>query len=395
MELLKNIWELMLLLAPWLLLGMAIAGGLHVFLPEGFIRKHLGGNGLSGVLKAVAIGVPMPLCSCGVIPAAIGLKKDGASNGAAAGFLISTPQTGIDSILVSASFLGWPFAIFKVFSALVSGLIGGVLVNLFDKGLKTESANPIHSGKKSCCCQASEESKGNETPGGCCSEKAAVEKNSCCGGDETRASQAEAACCSSKVKSKPSQTIAGQFYEAFHFAFVVLLKDIYRWLIVGIIVAALISTLVPEGRLAEMTWTQGLGGMLAMLMISLPMYICATASVPLAASLVLAGMSPGSALVLLMAGPTTNAATMGAIYRAFGRQMLTIYLLTVAVMSIGLGLVFDRIIKVQPQELMHCHDQNPIQWICAVVLSVILAGYVAWDIKAFLAKRGDTDSCCH
>lgn len=122
-SMLHAMWNVLLGLAPWLLLGMAIAGLLHVALPANFVRRQL--RGRSGVLRAVALGVPLPLCSCGVIPAGLGLKKDGASNGAVVGFLISTPQTGVDSILVSSSFLGWPFALFKVVSAAVTGLVGG------------------------------------------------------------------------------------------------------------------------------------------------------------------------------------------------------------------------------------------------------------------------------
>ena len=141
-SLVTNAWHILLELSPWLLLGMLLAGILHVLLPSGFIRRHLGGSKFSSVFKAVAVGVPMPLCSCGVIPTAIGLRKDGASKGAAAGFLISTPQTGVDSILVSATFLGWPFAIFKVISALLSGLIGGLFVNYTENAKKGNKKLP-------------------------------------------------------------------------------------------------------------------------------------------------------------------------------------------------------------------------------------------------------------
>ena len=115
--LLHNFWMVMVDLAPWLLLGAAMSGLLHIALPAGFVKRQL--SGPSGVLKAVALGIPMPLCSCGVIPTGIGLQRDGASNGAAIGFITATPQTGVDSILVSASFLGWPFALSKVFAALI------------------------------------------------------------------------------------------------------------------------------------------------------------------------------------------------------------------------------------------------------------------------------------
>jgi uncharacterized membrane protein YraQ (UPF0718 family) len=125
MLLILNIWNVWVELAPWLLLGALVSGVIHVFLPTDFVRRHLTGRG--SIAKAVALGVPLPLCSCGVIPAGLGLKKDGASDGAAVGFLISTPQTGVDSVLVAAAFLGWPFALFKVVAATITGMTGGLL----------------------------------------------------------------------------------------------------------------------------------------------------------------------------------------------------------------------------------------------------------------------------
>ncbi len=339
---LNQLWHLMKELSPWLLFGLLLAGILHVLLPAGFIRRHLGGRRFVNVLKAVLVGVPMPLCSCGVIPTAIGLKKDGASDGAATGFLISTPQTGIDSILVSASFLGWPFAIFKVLSAFISGLIGGLLVNAAEGSKnKTQTENKT---TPSCCC--------------------------------------------SKDKPATSEKTNKRYWrEIFSFGLIQLLRDIYRWLIVGVLIAALVSTLIPAGRLQEISWTQGLAGMMLMLLISLPMYICATASVPLAASLVIAGMSPGAALVLLMAGPTTNAATMGTVLRSFGKKVLIIYLATVALMSITMGLLFDWLLLDIPTELGHVHPlPNWLETGSALVLIGFLAYFSLKDIIKTLTR---------
>jgi hypothetical protein len=340
-NILKEGWDVLLELAPWLLLGLSIAGILHVYLPSGFIHRHLGGKRFANIFKAVSIGVPMPLCSCGVIPAAIGLKKDGASNGAATGFLISTPQTGVDSILVSAAFLGWPFAVFKVFSALISGLIGGILVNMFDESENVMPPVPKH--------------------------------NSCC----------------AKHTKKSWRTV-------FQFGFLELLQDFYKWLIIGIFIAALIGVFIPSGRLADIHWTQGLSGMFIMLGISLPMYICATASVPLAAALITAGMSPGSALVLLMAGPTTNVATLGAVYRSFGKKVLVIYLLTVATMSITLGLLFDNLLINIPPATQHMHALPGYISISAAVVLLALMGYISFrDLRTFFRKHPESCCCKH
>ncbi|MCH9022167.1 MAG: SO_0444 family Cu/Zn efflux transporter [Planctomycetes bacterium] len=321
--------------APWLIFGLLLAGGLHVLLPEGFISRHLGGSRLGNVFKAVAVGVPMPLCSCGVIPAAIALKKEGASDGASMGFLISTPQTGVDSILVSAAFLGWPFAFFKVISALVSGLVGGLLVNLLKRPNSPENA-PASSGH--CCANGVEEKKG------------------------TRG-----------------------WKDIFIFGFSQLLRDIYRWLIVGILAAALISTFLPDEALSQYWWSQGVAGLFAILIISLPMYICATASVPLAASLVLAGMSPGAALVLLMAGPVTNVATIGTVYRTFGIKVVGVYLGTVIVMSLVMGFAFDQLLTTGiPQASEHLHSLPA--WFQSSA-AVILIGFIIFFVVSDLWKK--------
>lgn len=315
-----------------LLLGIVIAGLIHVLLPKGFVHRNFGGRGIRSVLKAALIGVPMPLCSCGVIPTAIGLKQDGASNGSATGFLISTPQTGVDSILVSASFLGWPFAIFKVVAAFVTGVVGGTLVDAF------ESNQPA--------------------------QKTAVR------------AQAEYSGYRSRAK------------EAARFGVFELLGMIYGWIILGILVAALISVAVPPGYLSSIGWISGIGGLFLMLLIALPLYVCATASVPIAASLIAAGMPVGTALVFLMAGPASNVATIGAVWRSFGGKVLTLYLITVAVFSMLFGWFFDFVID--PGQVLdsHQHDQMSPLAIGSTIVIVSLFGYLAFtDLKRkFLAR---------
>ena len=223
---LTEVWTILLELGYPLLLGIVIAGAVHVILPAGFIHKNFGGRGLKSVLKASSLGVPMPLCSCGVIPTAIGLKQDGASDGAATGFLISTPQTGVDSILVSASFLGWPFAIFKLVVAFITGIIGGTVVDLFDKEQASKREQVLSN---------------NQATG---------------------------------YRPKLKEAVRFGVYE--------LLGMIYGWIIVGIFVAALITVLIPPGYLSNIGWIGGIGGLLLMLAIALPLYVCATASVPVA-----------------------------------------------------------------------------------------------------------------
>jgi uncharacterized membrane protein YraQ (UPF0718 family)/copper chaperone CopZ len=327
-----HFWMITSELAPWLLLGAAVAGILHVFIPRTFVRNHLGRGGLSDVVRAVLFGVPMPLCSCGVIPAAIGLHKHGASKGASTGFLISTPQTGVDSIAVSGAFLGWPFAIFKVLAAFIMGIVGGVTVNWTD---------PDGNNGKT---DVGEED--SETP-----------------------------------PSAPPRTVQ----EFCDFTVDELLASIWKWLLVGIVVSALISTFVGRGELADAAWAQGFSGMIVMLLIALPLYVCATGSVPIAASLVAGGMPTGAALVFLMAGPATNIATLGAVFSTFGRHVTAIYIAVVALGSILLGWAFDALFgNTIVTAFEEGHAMNPIGAVAAIFLLLLMIRFAYRDLRELL-----------
>ena len=321
---LTELWAILLDLSPALLLGLLLAGVLRVYFPEGLVRAHMSQANLGAAIRAALIGVPMPLCSCGVVPTAMGLRNQGASKGATTSFLISTPQTGVDSILVSAAFLGWPFALFKVGAAFFSGVAGGWLVNRFTAA-----------------------------------DGAA---------DET-AEQGE------HWRSAGNRPIAVMRYALFD-----ILAAIDLWLIVGILLAAAITTAVPADYFHDAAWAQGIGGMLLVLAVSIPLYVCTTASVPIAASLIAAGMPAGSALVFLMAGPATNIATIGAVYRILGARVLLLYLSTVIVASVGLGLTFDFIIGgTDSTGATHVH-QRGAWW-------EVLSALVLLALMAFLLLR--------
>ncbi len=325
---LHEVWAVLLELSPWLLVGAGVAGLMHVLLPDNFVRRHLSGRG--GVLKAVALGVPLPLCSCGVIPAGLGLKKDGASDAASVGFLISTPQTGVDSVLVSAAFLGWPFALFKLGSAFLTGVVGGWLT-----GVAGGPTKPLL----------------------------------------TQDGEAES--------GHTNRSVSGLVSHAMD-----LLRAIWGWLIIGVLVSAAISLWVPEAVFLELAGMGGLLTMLAVLLISLPLYVCATASVPIAAALVAGGMPPGAALVFLMAGPATNVATIGAVHRGFGIRVLGIYLGTIIVGSIGLGLAFDAVLPAAAG-MVHSHGEHDAWWAVgsAVLLLGIMARFALNDAGRWWATR--------
>jgi hypothetical protein len=323
-----QVWAVLAELAPWLLLGAAVAGLLHVALPPGLINRQL--NGRSGVFKAVALGVPMPLCSCGVIPTGIGLQKNGASNGAAVGFITATPQTGVDSILVSASFLGWPFALTKVVAAVVTGIASGLATDAAGGGTAPES-----SPHDSCAA----------TP--------------------------------------------ARGFTAFRDHALEMIEIIWGWLIVGILLSAALNTFLPEDFFTGIVATSTLATYGLVLVGSIPLYICATASVPIAASLVEAGIPTGAAMVFLMAGPATNVATLGAVYRAFGIRTVVVYLTTLIAGSVVFGLGYEAIFGTLPIGVVSLHDHTIPWWghVSALLLTGLLAHFALQDLRSWQARR--------
>ena len=317
-EFLQACWQILLDLSFWLLLGALVAGLLHVLLPRDFLKQQF--TGAWGVLKAVVLGVPLPLCSCAVIPVGLSLKQSGASSGATVAFLISTPQTGVDSVLVSASFLGWPFAVFKVVSAAVTGIVGGWWTNRDHQPtlniLSTTAAPRL---------------------------------------------------------AQPNRATA-LFSHSLE-----LLRSIWRWLLFGVVVSAMISTLLPHDALSGLAMGGGLAAMVATLVVAVPLYVCATASVPIAAALVGSGLPTGAALVFLMAGPATNMATIGAVYRTLGRRALLIYLGTVIAGSIVSGWLFGSLIDTTLTTADHVHGAADWWSTASAVILLILLGWFAWE----------------
>jgi uncharacterized protein len=317
---LPAIWRILLELSPWLLLGAAIAGLLHWLLPADFVKRWMRGAG--GVWRGVLVGVPLPLCSCSVIPVGLGLKKQGASDGATVGFLISTPQTGVDSVLVTASMLGWPFALFKIAAAAVTGLVGGWLTDAVSAPPKPSLELPI-------------------------------------------------------LEPAPAPRT---FRTAVDYALMIL-QMVWRWLVVGVLVSAVIEVWLPPELFGSLAASTGgrLGAMLVALAVGIPLYVCATASVPIAAALVAGGLPTGAALVFLMAGPATNVATIGAVYRTLGGRVLAVYLGTIIVGSMAGGLLFEHLLPASAITSAHAHHHERFAWWHTVSALVVIAlcGYFA------------------
>lgn len=301
-------WHVMSEMAPYLLFGFLVAGILSVAISQRMVERHLGGGGMGPVVKASLFGIPLPLCSCGVIPVAASIRRQGASRGATASFLLSTPQTGVDSIFVTFSLMGLVFAVFRPIAALFTGLVGGGLVNVFTKG--------------------EEEPKHDETL-----------RAGACG-----------------VAATKSGSILGR---VLRYGFYTLPADIGRSLLVGLVIAGVIAVVVPEDFFAGFLHNRA-AQMLLMLLFGIPIYVCATASVPVAAVLWAKGLSAGAVLVFLMTGPASNAATITTIWRILGKRTALIYLGTVVGCALGFGILLDLVYTADArQAIEHIHWQMP------------------------------------
>ena len=343
-------------MSPYLLLGFTLAGIMHAFVPAAMYNRYLSGNNFRSVLNAAILGVPLPLCSCGVIPTAMSLRKDGASKGATISFLIATPQTGVDSIVATYSLMGLPFALLRPFAALVTALFGGTLANYVDKNngaVKSESAGQ-----------------------GCCAKENEV-------------------------------TFAQKIGTAARYAYVEMMQDIGRWLVLGLVVAGLITVFVPDSFFSLFA-DKPLASMLMVLLFAIPMYLCATGSIPIAVALMLKGLSPGTALVLLMAGPAVNVASLLVIGKVMGRKSLFTYLFSIVGCAILFGLGIDYLLPrewfTMPLAHIHsCHSCSEVSYfntVCTIVLAALLVNafiqrYRKSTPSASLVslKQGDNTPC--
>lgn len=358
--------ELSLDAAPYLLFGLILAGLIKAWLPESWVRQQLNGKGSLPVVKAALLGAPMPLCSCSVIPVALGIRRNGASKGATTSFLISTPETGVDSISLTYAMMGPVMAIVRPFAAIMTALTAGFWVN--------------QSPQKSCCASALPE----EAAGSCCASKAPTKPttSSCCSSarEET---EPKKTCCSSGSPA-PNGVISGISY-----AFGKLYEDILLWLVAGLVIAAAVQAFVPSEWLAQ--WGSGWLAKFMMLVIGIPMYICASASTPMAAGLMLAGVSPGTVLVFLLAGPATNMSTIAILRNELGTQVMLKYIVVVMLGALLSGVLLDALLMDSTLNLIEQHHSHaalvPLWFSSATLVMLVLAAIKPLRL-AFFKKLG-------
>ena len=319
-----NSFQLLLDMAPYLLFGFIFAGILHEFISTEKIAAHLGKKRISSVLKSALFGIPLPLCSCGVIPPTMTLKKAGASRGSVVSFLVATPTTGVDSIMATYALLGPIFAVYRVIASFAAGIFSGILINFTDSEKEPESADT-----------------GTVKP----------------------------------AKEHPS--IMQRFLRIFRYAFFDLLSEIGKWLVIGIIIGGVITYAIPDSFFNE-TLTPGWQTILIMLVISVPLYVCATGSIPIAAALMLKGLNPGAAFVFLLAGPATNSVSITVVSRFLGKKTTIIYLISLIISSLALGFGLDALWRAYELNLNiseHVHEHLLPLWLTtgsAIILTGLL-----------------------
>lgn len=322
-DFINEVSNLFVEIAPYLILGFIVSGFLYMFTSKEMITKNVGTPGFMSVLKASILGVPMPLCSCGVIPVSTSMYKRGATKGATLSFLISTPQTGVDSILLTLNQMGPQFAIIRPIVALITGVIGGMFGDLISDNDYKSTANVKH-------------------------------------------------------KHEPKSLLDGLKY-----SFITLPQDVIKPLIKGIIISGFISILLPNDFFASYNLT-GITAMIIIAIASVPIYVCATTSVPIAMMLISKGLEPGAAFVFLMAGPATNAATISVIINSLGKKIVYVYISVIFISSIIFGLLINAFLDPNslPMNMHHGHSHNII-WNIFSQLSVsgmiIITGYTLFS----------------
>ncbi len=353
-EVLQASWQVYRQAAPYILFGLLIGGLLKVFLSPAAVAAHLGSGRFSSVFKAALLGIPLPLCSCGVLPAAATLKKQGASNGAVTAFLISTPESGVDSIAITWALLDPVMTVARPLAAFCSALVAGLAENLLHPPTSALPPEP----DLSCTV------------------------DNCCSGVG----------CDPEVH-RHHHTLFEKLQAGIGFALGELWGDLAGWFYIGILLAGVITVLVPDAMISRYLGG-GFSSMLLVLLFGIPLYICATASTPIAAALILKGVSPGTALVFLLVGPATNITSLSVLVGLLGKRASLLYLISIAVVSVACGLLLDRVYaglgQVPGAAIGQAGETLPgaLMTVAALVLAVLSLPPLYRIVKGWFAGRG-------
>lgn len=356
----SNFLKLLDAMSLYVILGLGFAGILKQIVPDDFVSSHLGKNSISSVIKATIFGIPLPVCSCSVIPLAQGLRKEGASKGSVQSFLISAPITGVDSILATFSFFGLFFTAFRILSSVIIAIIVGLFQNFLEKEDPSKEENKLNINSFSL----------NKPQNSFAANNLSFKASSSDG----------------QISKKKSFSIK----KVFTYAYGVLFQDMAKALLIGLILGALFTTFMPQ-EYAKLLFDNEILTYFVILIFAMPLYTCATASLPLAAALMLNGMSAGAVFIFLTAGPATSAVTMSVVYKMLGKKALLIYVSTIAVLSLIFGFAFDTFFP-NLDMLNISHDMDNTSLLSSIS-SLIMLALIAYHLFKDKFKK-KKDSCC-
>ena len=319
---LQAFWTIMKEASVYLLVGFLLAGVLAVLVPRQLLTRLVGTGKLKSVLWGSVLGAPLPLCSCGVLPTAVGLRKEGATPGATVAFLVATPETGVDSITLTYALTDPLMTVFRPIAGIVTAIVAGILTNLF--GVTQRPAGPVAGN-----AHAGDGDRGR-------GHAHAHDHGHNLGHDHdhhhVEFPQAPTA-------GGPGQAVVGTVSRILRYGFRDLLDDVAWWLVLGLVLSAIVEVALPA-NLFEI-WGGGVASLLLMLVLSTLLYTCGVCSTPLAAALALKGLSPGAALVFLVAGPATNIGSLVVLLKVLGMRAVGVYLAAVSIMTLAAGFVLN------------------------------------------------------
>ncbi len=379
LSVLSETWRLVAESAPYLLVGFLLAGLLHTLLPADRVSRWLGRQHWSSVVKAAAIGAPLPLCSCAVVPVAAELRNRGASKAATTSFLISTPESGVDSISLTYALMGAPMAIARLFAAMLTALVAGLTQLVADAGNRRVAAVPLAAGQT--CCHGS--------------DAAASAPEHACGGGHATSAPAVSTCCGGAAKPSPVRTWLGRLGAGVRYGFVDMFVTLGGYLAIGFLLAGALSVVLDRFDVLHRALDSPFA-MPMMLIAGIPLYVCAVSATPMVAVLMGAGLSPGAGLVFLLTGPATNAATFVLLRKLLGTRGVVIYFVSIAGCALAAGWLLDAVWGrsiTATVETLTCNDCAPASASAIIAGTALLLLIGNGIVRQFLSRNGrDTTS---
>ena len=431
LQLLDFLWASFMLLAPMLLLGLFLAGLIHVLISRDAILRWLSGDNLWSVCASAAIGVPVPLCSCSVVPVVAEMRKKGASRSSCMSFLITAPETGADSILVTHAFFGFVAAVVRPLVSFLTAVVAGIFCigiirddsdaneprqhhahehrdsdsdHVHDAHSHGDGEHDHNHGEheylypgQNDCYVSPAQLKGMLASwlARLAPRRPIVVGDSKAASRDTPNSFREADSTMNEESPEPHAAQANNelslgtvVRHIFRYGFVEVADEILFALLVGLALGGVLFLAVPDDLMTSeyARWIS----YPVMILVGIPLYICASASTPIAAALVAKGLSPGAALIFLMTGPATNSGTIAIIVNQFGTRFGTIYVGIVIAATTILGIMIDMVLIATGLTLpvnlsvSHAPAIQVLEWTGSLALMAL----IVWRFRAGALSSG-------